>query len=78
MKLNRVIDVPPKSKVDVRVSITKYKSIFSKSYTEIWSREIFGTDSLLKTYPWTYKIKESISKEETIIKIFYENELLFE
>ena len=30
-----------KFKVNDRVRITKYKSIFSKGYTKIWSREIF-------------------------------------
>ena len=31
-----------------RVRITKYNYIFSKSYTENWSREIFVIDSTLK------------------------------
>ena len=35
----------PKFKVNDRVRITKYKNIFSKSYTENWSREIFIIDS---------------------------------
>ena len=30
----------PKFKVNDRVRITKYKNIFSKGYTENWSREI--------------------------------------
>ena len=47
----------PKFKVNDRVSITKYKNIFSKDYTENWSREIFIINSVLKTNPWTYKIK---------------------
>ena len=40
-------------KFNDRVSITKYKNIFSKGYTENWSREIFIIDSVLKTNPWT-------------------------
>ena len=48
--------------------ITKYKNIFSKVYTENWSREIFAIDSVLKTYPWTYKIKDS--NGEKIIESF--------
>ena len=36
----------------------KYKNIFSKGYTKNWSREIFIIDSVLKTNPWTYKIKD--------------------
>ena len=43
--------------VNDRVRITKYKNIFSKSYTKDWSREIFIIDSVLKTNPWTYNIK---------------------
>ena len=31
----------PKSKVNDRVRITKYKSIFRKDYTENWSGDIF-------------------------------------
>ena len=64
----------PKLKVNDRVRITKYKNIISKDYTENWSREIFIIDSVLKTNPWTYKIKNSNVKK--IIGSFYENELL--
>ena len=39
----------PKFKVNDRVGITKYKNIFRKGYTANWSREIFVTDSVLKT-----------------------------
>ena len=45
----------PKFKVNDRVRITKYKNIFSKGYTENWSREIFIIKSVLETNPWTYK-----------------------
>ena len=64
----------PKFKVNDRVRITKYKNIFSKGYTENWSREIFIIDSVLKTNSWTYKIK--YLKGEKIIISFYEKELL--
>ena len=47
-----------KFKANDRVRITKYKNIFSKGYTENWSREIFIIDSVMKTYPWTYKLKD--------------------
>ena len=43
----------PKFKVNNRVRITKYKNIFSKSYTENWSKEILVINSVLKTNPWT-------------------------
>ena len=64
----------PKFKVNDRVRITKYKNIFSRFYTENWSREIFIIDSVLKTNPWTYKLKDS--NGERIIGRFYEKELL--
>ena len=41
----------PKFKVTDRVRITKYKNIFSKGYTENWSKEIFIIDSVLKANP---------------------------
>ena len=60
----------PKFKVINRVRITKYKNIFSKGYTENWSREVFIIVSVLETNPWTYKIKELNGKK--IIGGFYE------
>ena len=54
--------------------ITKYKNIFSKRYTENWSREMFIIDSVLKTNHWTYKIKDL--NREKVIGSFYEKELL--
>ena len=48
----------PKFKVGDSVRITKYKNVFSKSYTKIWAKEIFVIDSVLKTNPWTHKIKD--------------------
>ena len=42
-------------KVKDRVRITKYKNIFTTDYTENWSNELFGIDSVLKTNPRTYK-----------------------
>ena len=41
----------PQFKVNDRVRITKYDNIFSKSYTENWSIQIFIIDSVLKTNP---------------------------
>ena len=64
----------PKFKVNDRVRMTKYAIIFSKGYTENWSREIFIIDSVLKTNPWTYKLKDL--NGEKIIGSFYEKELL--
>ena len=42
-----------------RIKINKYKKIFNKRYNENWSREIFVINSVLKTKPWMYKIKDS-------------------
>ena len=64
----------PRFKVNDRGRITKYKNIFSKGYTENWSREIFIIDSVLKTNPWTCKIKDLDG--EKIIGSFYVKELL--
>ena len=64
----------PKFNVNDRIRITKYKNIFSKGSTENWSREIFIVDSVLKTNPWTYKIKDL--NGEKIIESFDEKELL--
>ena len=47
-----------KFKVNSRAKITKYKNIFSKYYNESWSREIIIIDSVLKTNPGKYKIRD--------------------
>ena len=74
----------PKVKVNDKVRITKYKNIFSKVYTENWSRKIFIIDSVLKTNPGTYKIlkfkrrknhRKLLSKRFVVEYII--NELLF-
>ena len=64
----------PKFKVNDRVRITKYDNIFSKGYTENWSKEISTVDSVLKTNPWTYKLKDL--NGGNLIGSFYEKELL--
>ena len=64
----------PKCKVGDKVRITKYRDTFGKCYTENWSREIFVINCVLKTNPWTYKVKDL--NEEKIIGSFYEKELL--
>ena len=63
---------PKAPKFEVRN--TKYKDILMKGYTENRSREIFIFDSVFKTNPWTYKIKD-LSREK-IIGSFGEKELL--
>ena len=64
----------PKFKVNDRVRITKYRSILRKVYTGNGSREIFLMDFVLKSSPWTYKIKDI--NGEKIKRSFYEKELL--
>ena len=64
----------PKFEVNDRVRITGCTNIFSKSYTENWSREIFIIDSVLKANPWTYKIKDL--NGEKIIRSFYDKKIV--
>ena len=64
----------PKFKVNDRVRINKSKNIFSKDYTEYWSREIFIIGSVLKANPWTYKIND-LNRAKSIGR-FYEKVLL--
>ena len=60
----------PKFKANDRVRIIKHKNIFSKGYTEHWSIEKFIIDTILKTNPWTYKIKDLNGQK--IIESFFE------
>ena len=59
----------PKFKVGDEVRITKYENVFSKIYAKKWWREIFVIDSVLKTNPWTYKIKD-LNGEKIILRLF--------
>ena len=63
----------PKFTVNDRVRITKCKNIFSKNYTENWSREIFIINFVLKINPQTYKLKDLNGPK--IIGSFCEKEL---
>ena len=53
----------PKFKLNDIVRITKYTNIFSKAYTENWSKEIFNINFVLKTNPLAYKIKDLNGKK---------------
>ena len=64
----------PKFKVNDRFRITKYVNVFSKDYTENWSREIFIINSVLKITSWIYKVKDL--NREIIMRSFYEKYLL--
>ena len=57
------------------MKITKHNNIFSKGYTEKWSRKIFIIDCVSKTDPGTYEINDL--NEENLIGSFYQKELLW-
>ena len=59
----------PKFKINDRVRITKYKNIFSKGYTESWSKEIFFIDSVLRNNPWAIRINPAnIRLDENVLR----------
>ena len=58
----------------IESELLSIENIFSKGYTENWSREIFVFDYVLNVNRWTYKIKDL--NGEKIIGSFYEKELL--
>ena len=65
----------PKFKVSDLVKISKYRNSFRKGYTKNWSREIFVVDSVLKTNPCAYKVKDLRRK---IIGNFYDRKIVTE
>ena len=71
-KLWQILKLPS---LNGRVRITNYKNIFSKDYTENWSREIFIIDSVLKTNPSNYKIKDLNGKKNNS-KLLWKRQLL--
>ena len=68
-----VSDKDPKFKVSDHVRISKYKNIFAKGYTPIWSEEVFVIKEVKNTVPWAYVI--SHLKGEENVGTFYEKEL---
>ena len=71
-KLWQILKLPS---LNGSVRITNYKNIFSKDYTENWSREIFIIDSVLKTNPSNYKIKDLNGKKNNS-KLLWKRQLL--
>ena len=63
----------PKFKVGDHVTISKYKNIFAKGYTQNWSEEVFVVSKIKDTVPWTYVISDL--NGEKIAGSFYEQEL---
>lgn len=74
-KANSSLNVELKSKFRVNefVRISKYKTIFEKSYTRNWSTELFKVAAVLPTNPVTYKLLDLNGTE--IKGCFYEQEL---
>ena len=68
-----VNDKEPKFKVSDHVRISKYKNIFAKGYTTNSFEEVFVTEKLKNTVPWTYVINDLNGEE--IIRTFYEKEV---
>ena len=65
----------PKFKVADRVRIAKYKIFLAKVTPRICTPKlIFVFDYVLKTNPWTHKIKDLNGGR--VIRSFYEKELL--
>ena len=62
----------PKFKVGDHDRISKYKNIFAKGYTQIWSKNFFIISKIKNTLPWTYVIGDL--NVEPITESFYEKE----
>ena len=63
----------PNFKVGDHVTISKYKNIFAKGYTQNWSEEDFVVSKIKNTVPLTYMISDL--NGEKITGSFYEKEL---
>ena len=63
----------PKFKVNDRVRIFKWKTIFSKEHTGYFTNEIFIVDEIVYTSPITYRLKDL--NGEQILGKFYAHEL---
>ncbi|XP_029679905.1 uncharacterized protein LOC115245635 [Formica exsecta] len=71
---NIKIAAPAKFKVADPVRVSKFKTIFEKSFTPNWT-EIFRTIKIQRTNPVTYLLKKD-SCGEPFAGGFYEHELL--
>ena len=68
-----VNDKDPKFQVGDHVRISKYKNIFTKSYTPNRSEEVFEISEIKNTVPWIYVINDLNGEE--VIRTFYGKEL---
>ena len=57
----------------LKIRISKYKSIFAKGYTPNWSEGVFVIKKFKIIVPWTYFINDLDG--EKIVGRFYEKEL---
>ncbi len=73
---NHIKMINPRRKFNVgdHVRISKYRTIFSKGYSENWTNEIFKIVSVQITFPTTYVLQDA--QGETLRGAFYEHELL--
>ena len=62
-----------KFKLNETVCVSRYPSLFLKSYTENFSREYFYIDSIENTVPHVYKLRDLSG--EKVLGTFYEQEL---
>ncbi|XP_058810186.1 uncharacterized protein LOC131675277 [Phymastichus coffea] len=74
LKKHRPLTKHAKFKVGDKVRVSKSKEIFEKGYTPNWSTEIFTIDRVMKTVPFTYRLKDY--QDKPIAGGFYEEELL--
>ena len=51
-------DKVPKFKFGDHSRIAKYKNIFAKGYTPIWSEKVFVIKKIKNTVPWIYDIND--------------------
>lgn len=63
-----------KFNVDDQVRISKYRTIFSKGYTQNWTNEIFTIHKIQYTNPTTYILRDHLG--EILHGGFYEQELI--
>ena len=63
----------PKFRAGDHVTISKYKNIFGKWYTQNWSEEVFVVSKIKNTALWTYVTSDL--NVESITGSFYEKEL---
>ena len=62
-----------KFKVDDKVRISKYSTVFSKNYLPLWTQEIFTISKAHKTSPPVYSLKDDLSND--LEGTWYEPEL---